>query len=186
MTRYLWITAALGLLASAGMAEAGSLTLDGRRGYAAAHCEAIDLVDAVTMESWIRPERFADNRARIIDKDDNAYMLDTWPGYSLRMITGNVQTQFAAKLPLGRWTHVAGVYDRKANIRSLYVNGKRVADTGRANMPKMQRNRHPLRVGCGTRTAGHRFRGRIEPPVHTCRSGSTASGESLSGCWWTG
>jgi len=162
MTGFRWIAIVLAVAVSAAVAHAGSLVLDGRRGYAAGHCKALDLADAVTMEAWIKPGEFADSSARILDKDDNAYMLDTHPGRSLRMIAGNVPTRYAAKLPRGLWTHVVGVYDRKANVRSLYVNGKLVADTGRANMPAMHRNRHPLRVGCGTRTPRHRFRGEMD------------------------
>ena len=52
--------AAAWLAAAAGGAWAeggGTLRLDGRRGYAAPHCKALDLADAVTMEAWIKPGR---------------------------------------------------------------------------------------------------------------------------------
>jgi len=138
------------------------LRLDGKTAYGAAHCKALDLQDAVTMEAWINPGKFASGSARIIDKDDDAYMLDTWPGHSLRMITGNVQTRFAAKLPQGEWSHVVGVYSRTEGVRKLYLNGREVASTGAKNMPKMKSNRFPLRVGNATRTRTCRFRGQMD------------------------
>jgi len=160
-TAWIWLLSAAAAL-GADAKPTGTLGLDGRTGYATPHHKLLDLTDAVTMEAWIKPGKFGDNSARIIDKDDDTYMLDTWPGYSLRMITGNVQTRFAAKLPIGKWTHVAGVYSRKDNIRRLYVNGKPVADTGGPGMPAMRRNKLPLRVGCSTRSAGHKFRGEMD------------------------
>ena len=138
------------------------LRLDGRVAYGAKHCKALDLQDAVTMEAWIKPGKFASGSARIIDKDDDEYMLDTWPGHSLRMIAGNEQVRFAAKLPQGRWSHVAGVYSRLEGVRKLYVNGKEVASNGGKSMPKMKRNRLPLRVGNGTRTPACRFNGEMD------------------------
>jgi len=152
------------VLTTAATAEntGGVLRLDGKTAYGAGHCKALDLRDAVTMEAWIKPGEFAGGSARIIDKDDNAYMLDTWPGYSLRMITGNVQTRFAAKLPQGKWSHVAGVYSRPQGVRKLYLNGREVASTGAKSMPPMAGNRYPLRIGNATRTPGCRFRGEMD------------------------
>jgi len=151
------------IVTAAGAAEkdGGTLRFDGRTAYGAKHCKALDLEDAVTMEAWINPGALSGS-GRIIDKDDSAYLLDTWPGYSLRMIPGNAPIGFPAKLPRGKWSHVAGVYCRTEGVRKLYVNGKEVASTGAGSMPKMKRNRLPLRIGCGTRTSGHRFRGEMD------------------------
>ena len=71
--------------AAAGADKPGhALRLDGKTPYGARHCTALDLQDAVTMEAWIKPGRFPGASARIIDKDDDAYMLDTWPAGSVK------------------------------------------------------------------------------------------------------
>jgi hypothetical protein len=41
----------------------------------AEHCEAVDLEDAITMEAWIKPEKFDQAGTRIIDKCDYAYVM---------------------------------------------------------------------------------------------------------------
>jgi hypothetical protein len=61
-----------------------------QRPFRAAHCDAIDLTDSVTLEAWIKPRTMDSQGGRIIDKGtagtQSGYMLDTFPGNSLRMI----------------------------------------------------------------------------------------------------
>lgn len=96
------------------------------------HDAALDCLDGLTLEAWIRPEQFPPAGARIIDKSPagaaTAYLLDTYPGNSLRLIVRDPHLSYAAKLPVGEWTHVAATVDGKSGASALYVNGKKVAE----------------------------------------------------------
>ena len=63
---------------------------------------------------------------RIFDKVtpgvDNGYLFDTHPKNSLR----GPGVNFPAKLPVGKWVHVAVTMDGKTGERALYVDGKKV------------------------------------------------------------
>jgi alpha-L-fucosidase 2 len=148
---------------TAGAGDAKPLRFTGKRVLMAEHCRALDLTDAVTLEAWIRPERFGGGGARIIDKDDAAYMLDTYPGNSLRMIAGNVQVRSGARLTPGRWWHVVGTFDFARKIRKLYVNGREVASNGERSMKRLGRTRNDLLVGANHRGGPElRFRGEMD------------------------
>jgi len=94
------------------------------------HCDALNLPRACTMSAWIRPGRLPAIGARIIDKTtvgtSDGYLLDTYPGRSLRLICQRGVVTFKARLLSGKWTHVAGTVDASGAM-VLYVNGKRVA-----------------------------------------------------------
>ncbi|UCD53035.1 MAG: glycoside hydrolase N-terminal domain-containing protein [Phycisphaerales bacterium] len=130
-----------------------------------AHCEALDLVEAVSLEAWIRPRRLGRAGGRIIDKSQAGtsagYMIDTYPGNSLRMIVAEAQLGYDAKLPSDRWSHVVGVFSQPEDLFKLYVDGKEVADCSSPSMHKMIRNQLPLRVGACSDGA-NRFRGEID------------------------
>jgi len=95
------------------------------------HTPALDLTEAVTMAAWLRPNRLPPGGARILDKthagDSDGYLLDTYPGNSLRMITADGALTYDAKVPTDRFTHVAGVFDARTGRKELYVNGRKVA-----------------------------------------------------------
>jgi hypothetical protein len=44
------------------------------------------------------------------------------------LITREPHFGFPAKLPVGRWTHVAATVDGRTGQQTLYVNGKAVAN----------------------------------------------------------
>ena len=94
------------------------------------HSDALNLTRSCTMSAWVRPQKLPATGARIIDKTtvgaSDGYLLDTHPGNSLRLICQRGVATFPAKLPVDKWTHVAGTVDTNGAI-SLYVNGKRVA-----------------------------------------------------------
>jgi len=105
-----------------------AVRLTGRGYLEVPHCDALDLEDAVTVEAWIRPQNTG---GRIVDKTQAAtatgYMIDTHPGNSLRLVLDDGNMQSDARLPVGRWMHVAGVFDAPSGRKELYVNGQRVA-----------------------------------------------------------
>jgi len=83
-----------------------------------------DFAGAVSFEAWIYP---AEKEAgRILDKltpgKDDGFLLDTWPGLSLRVIAGNQQRSFPNVLKPGVWQHVALVLDR--GIPRVFVDGQ--------------------------------------------------------------
>ena len=87
----------------------------------------------LTLVVWIRPAEFPAAGMRILDKCPGnvarGYLLDTYPGDSLRLITREPHLMFPAKLPAGRWTHVAATVDGPSGKQKLFINGKRVAES---------------------------------------------------------
>ena len=118
-------------------------------------CEAVDLTASVTLEAWIRPGAMAHQGGRIVDKGtagtQSGYMLDTFPGNSLRMIVrtnaGEVTLVYPARLATDRWSHVAGVFDSAGGSMVLYLDGREVAKETLEGGAALARNRHPLCVG---------------------------------------
>ena len=125
---------------------------------------ALNLTDEVTLEAWIKPDRMPKRGGRILDKSvpgtNDGYMLDTWPGNSLRLVTANGHCRHDAKLTGDRWIHVAGVYSASRRIMKLYVDGKEVASRADGAFPPMTLTPVPLCIGADPR-GGNRFLGRI-------------------------
>ncbi|MBI5387215.1 MAG: glycoside hydrolase N-terminal domain-containing protein [Verrucomicrobia bacterium] len=109
----------------------GVLRFDGQGFLEIPHDKLLDCLDGVTLSAWIRPRQLPPSGARIIDKSPvgaaTAYLLDTYPGNSLRLITRDPHLSFAAKLPLNQWSHVAATVDGKTGQQLLYLNGELVA-----------------------------------------------------------
>jgi len=105
--------------------------LDGRGFLEVAHHPKLALTTALTLEAWVAPDRLPGSGARILDKSKaataNGYLLDTFPGNSLRLIVEPGTLIHPAKLPPGKWSHVAATYDSATGEQRLYVNGKQVA-----------------------------------------------------------
>ena len=123
---------------------------------------ALDLTDEVTLEAWVMPEPGCSGR--ILDKSvagtANGYMLDMYPGNSLRLITSNEWCSFAGKLPADKWAHVAGVYSASKRIMKLYLDGKEVANKSEGPFPPLTTTDVPLRIGADS-SGGSCFAGRI-------------------------
>ncbi len=132
--------------------------------YEVAPQKALDLTDEVTLEAWVKAGGMPSGGGRILDKSlpggQDAYMLDTYPGNSLRFLNAKGMCRYKANLPGNRWTHVAGVYSASKKIMKLYMDGKEVASLDRGDFPKMRLSRAPLRVGADPKGA-NRFAGHI-------------------------
>ncbi|MFC1604493.1 LamG-like jellyroll fold domain-containing protein [Planctomycetota bacterium] len=94
-----------------------------------AHDHRLNLNGNYTLVAWVKPKELPPGGARIIDKSivgtsDN-YLLDTYPGNSLRLITRQGTISYDAKLPTNRWSHVAATFDSQGKL-ILYLNGKAV------------------------------------------------------------
>ncbi len=108
-----------------------ALKLDGQGFLEIADDRALDCPDGITLAAWIRPAALPPAGVRVIDKSPvgiaTAYLLDTYPGNSLRLIARDPFLTYAANLPLGRWSHVAATVEGTTRQRTLYLNGQPVA-----------------------------------------------------------
>ena len=97
------VTAKDGLLYSSTKVVTGSI----------AESAAWNFEEGLAVEAWIKPEELPNGGGRILDKitpgGDDGFLLDTYPGNSLRFITkaGTIVRQNV--LPAGEWSHVAAV-----------------------------------------------------------------------------
>ncbi len=107
-----------------------AIRLDGKGYLEVADDPRLNLTKGCTLEAWIRPGKLPPAGGRIIDKcrvgTANGYMLDTFPGGSLRLIVEWGTATHDAKLSPDQWTHVAGTVDADGTL-ALYAGGKRVA-----------------------------------------------------------
>ena len=125
---------------------------------------ALNLADEVTLEAWVKADKMGQGGGRILDKSapgtQQGYMLDTYPGNSLRFLNVKGMCQFKANLPADKWSHVVGVYSASQKVMQLYLDGKEVASLGGNDWPKMTQSTVPLCVG-GDPGGANRFQGRI-------------------------
>ncbi len=93
---------------------------------------AWDFSSGLTVEAWLQPDRLPNSGARIVDKitpgGSDGFLLDTWPGNSLRFICDGAIAQTDAGPPAGQWSHVAAVVDPADGQARLYCNGQLVAE----------------------------------------------------------
>ncbi|MDQ2799227.1 MAG: glycoside hydrolase N-terminal domain-containing protein, partial [Armatimonadota bacterium] len=173
MKRRQFLKAGLGVVVAASLLrerQADAQTPDGmalsENGpiYQAGSTRALDLTDAVTLEAWVKADAMAQSGGRILDKlipgTNNSYLLDTYPGNSLRLITAKGQCSYDAHLSNDHWTHVAGVYSASQQIMALYLDGKEVARVTDGPFPPLAMTTVPLRVGMDP-NGENRFHGQI-------------------------
>lgn len=158
---------AAALLARESRAEASSEGLAlGENGpiYQAAFGQALNLTDAVTLEAWVKAAPMPEGGGRILDKlipgTNNSFLLDTYPGNSLRLITAKGQCSFDARLSDSHWTHVVGVYSASQKIMAIYLDGKEAARFTDGEFPPLAPTNVPLRVGADP-DGNNRFHGHL-------------------------
>lgn len=110
-----------------------AFTLDGSSYLNIANHALLSCTNGVTLAAWIRPHQLPASGARILDKTPvgaaTGYLLDTYPGNSLRFITRDPHLGFSANLSNNVWNHVAATQDGETGKQVLYLNGVRVAET---------------------------------------------------------
>jgi len=130
----------------------------------AKHHAAFDLKDAVTLTAWVKPKKLPGGGARIIDMSvpgqQNGFVLDTYPGNSLRMICDAHLLRAKVTLAPNRWSHVASAFSVKEDLYKLYLNGKEVASWGRPGMKPLARCKSPLRIGADSK-GGNQYSGQV-------------------------
>lgn len=112
----------------------GGLLLDGLQYGEVAHNASIDLTRTVTMEAWIKFDRFADTNAwtPLFYKSNGTSNQTTYglwlhsSGFlQLDSSDGSYQAIATANgtIGTGQWYHVAGVIDRNTGVMKIYIDG---------------------------------------------------------------
>lgn len=95
--------------------------------HALADSAAMTFASGLTIECWVKPAKLPEGGARLVDKitpgSSDGFLLDTFPGNSLRFICGEDILQQDNALPADRWTHVAVVVEPGAEACRVFVNG---------------------------------------------------------------
>ncbi len=124
----------------------------------------LDLTRELTLEAWIRAEAMDRGGGRILDKSvpgtSLGYMLDTWPGHSLRWLTSVRTLRHDAQLSTTRWSHVAASYSAERGELRLWLNGQLVARETVSTGQLLRVAPVPLCIGADPQ-GGNRFRGEI-------------------------
>jgi hypothetical protein len=108
---------------------------------------------ALTVEAWLTPGTMPQDGGRIVDRSVpntlDGFLLDTYPGNSLRLITSNGSVTAPNVLTAGKPAHVAAVYDPAARVMKLYLDGREVASKNDGTFPPLIPVARPLRIGLG-------------------------------------
>ncbi len=136
-------------------AEEIALRVDGSRQCLYVPSDLIQLPDGpLTLECWFSADDF-EGRTGLVTKTENSdygiFVSDGVPTFSL-LIGDSYVTVKSDKpmLEMGRWTHVAGVFDGKQT--RLYVNGELITSVDRSGARR--RNALPLYIGADVTGAG--------------------------------
>jgi hypothetical protein len=88
----------------------------------------------ITIEAWLKPQKQTSDGGRIVDKctpgAGDGFLLDTYPGNSLRLIVGKEIIAKKNCLKVGKWQYVVATVDAKAGTLKIYLDGKEVAASG--------------------------------------------------------
>lgn len=107
-----------------------AIELSGQGYLEISHHKKLDLSSGCTLSAWICPGKQAAGGGRIIDKSQvgtsNGYLLDTYPGNSLRVITESGALSYDARLKQGAWIFVSATVSPEGGL-ALYINGRQVA-----------------------------------------------------------
>ena len=145
------------------LSENGPIYQTGQTGQAPSE-RILDLADAVTLEAWVKADPMPQGGGRILDKSvpgtNDSYLLDTYPGNSLRLITAKGQCSYDAHLSNDHWTHVVGVYSASQKIMALSLDGKEVVRITDGAFPPLAPTPVPLRVGLAP-NGDNRFHGHL-------------------------
>ena len=109
--------------------------LDGMSGFRVPPDTKLDLIHGGTLEVHVSAGTQAPEGGRLLDKGQPGtalgYVLDTFPGNSLRLITQDGLLKGGPVLPVGGWHRVVAVFDAKG--RRIYLNGQLVAEDSPAS-----------------------------------------------------
>lgn len=144
--------------------EDRSIVLNGE-GAMRVDSNAFELPDGpFTLEAWVNPSSLESSQGLVAKTQKSEFALflhDGQPDFSVHL-NGRYSTAITdQKLPLNRWTHLAGVFTGDEVV--LFVNGKAVQRTPASGM--RTKNKLPIFIGADTDEDGRRtrpFRGQID------------------------
>jgi hypothetical protein len=116
-----------------------AIRLDGKGYLEVADDPRLSLTKTCTLAAWVRPGKLPPGGGRILDKSragtSNGYLLDIFPGGTLRLIVEWGTLSADARIPQDQWTHVAGTVDADGTL-VLYAGGKQVASQKFSSSPE--------------------------------------------------
>ncbi|MCB2003664.1 MAG: LamG domain-containing protein, partial [Rhodoferax sp.] len=135
----------------------GALRFNGLQSAQIAHDAALDLAETVTLETWVRVDRFDNTWTPLIYKGqpDNAqertFSLWLHSNGSVLFSTGDgnlqsAQTAAGAVAP-GQWHHIAAVMDRNAGTARILVDGVQLAGVTNLRKNPASSNAEPVYLG---------------------------------------
>ena len=146
---------------------------DGKKEYIeVGRSTALRLAGSMTITAWINSSSFPHDDAAIVSQhhDSFGYQLDTTAdegprtiGFKLGNSCGELMARYGATpLVVGRWYHVAGIYDAPRRTLDVYLNGK--LDNGPLVGPvtsAQHGSRWPVYIGRRSDSRGFEFAGLI-------------------------
>lgn len=137
---------------------AQAFSLDGSTGYVQVpDAASLRITGQITIDAWIHPSALG---GRVVDKitagGADGYLLDTYGGV-VRLIVDGVGLSGLTTIPVGTWSHIAGVYDG-AQMR-VYLNG--ALDNSSSTSVAIPTNTLNLRIGADS-TGSNLFAGQID------------------------
>ncbi|WP_417749192.1 LamG-like jellyroll fold domain-containing protein [Rosistilla oblonga] len=130
------------------------LEVNGEQSAARIASDAIGLPNGpFTLEAWLNPSRSEGMQAAVAKTQQSDYAIfcdEGVPQFDLNLGGKYYSAKAQEKLPVGQWTHVAGVFDGK-QVR-LFIDGKPISAVDAKG--KRKKNKHPLYVGADPDNSG--------------------------------
>ncbi len=108
-----------------------ALEVEGPDSVVEVRSDDFDLPDGpITLEAWVRPKSHSGYSAIVAKTQNSAYAMfsdEGVPQFDVHLGGRYVSAKATEKLPVGKWTHVAGVFDGR-NV-TLFVAGQLVGKT---------------------------------------------------------
>jgi hypothetical protein len=113
--------------------DGGPVARFGGKGWLELPADArVTLTDTYSLEAWVKPGAIPAGGIRLLDRVtagvDDGYLLDLWPGYSLRFISERGHLSAGGGLRPDGWLHVVATFSDAGGMR-LYANGKLTGQT---------------------------------------------------------
>ncbi len=142
--------------------------------------------DELTIDAWLMPELMPEMGGRIVDRAVpgtlDGFMLDSYPGNSLRLLTANGMVSAPNVLTPGVPVRVTAVYSASKRIAKLYKNGKLIASGDVGAFPALSVANQALHIGADA-SGGNGFKGDIQRVVIYPRAFSDAEVAADDGTW---
>ncbi|MHB1460841.1 MAG: LamG-like jellyroll fold domain-containing protein [Armatimonadota bacterium] len=142
--------------------------------------------DELTIDAWLMPETMPEMGGRIVDRaipgTYDGFLLDSYPGNSLRLLTANGMLSASNVLTPGVPVRVTAVYSASKRVAKLYKNGKLIASRDDGAFPALSVANQALYIGSDA-SSGNRFKGDIQRVVLYPRALSDAEVAGDDGTW---